>query len=280
MDPELRVSIIVPSFNQARYLDATLRSLVEQEYPHKEIIVMDGGSTDGSVKVIRKYESHLADWKSEADGGQANAIAKGFELATGQVIGWINSDDLLSSGAVARLAAAVHSAGTPDGVFYGGWEVIDADGQVQEVYFRLRTMPWITRALGPAICQPGTFFGRGAYLRVGGVDPTLRYSMDFDLWMRFVLSGVPFFAISAVQAQFRSHSLQKGHSAEWIKHCLEEEVLMRDRYGLASEGSLRKLLARQTQRGLKLMTSGPYKTLAFRILQRGRLRRFSVDFSG
>jgi hypothetical protein len=115
---------------------------------------------------------------------------------------------------------------------------------------------------------------------VGGVDSTLRYSMDFDLWMRFVLAGVPFFAIPAIQAQFRSHSLQKGHSAQWIKHCIEEEALMQNRYGLASEGSLRRLLARQTQRGLKLITSGPYKTLAFRILQRRRFRRFTVDFSG
>src|SRR5438445_11771507 len=104
LDAEPRISIVVPSFNQARYLDATLRSLVEQDYPHKEIIVMDGGSTDGSVDIIRKYESHITLWKSEPDGGQAKAIAKGFDLATGQVIGWINSDDLLTVGALERLA--------------------------------------------------------------------------------------------------------------------------------------------------------------------------------
>src|SRR5262245_378800 len=277
---ELRLSVVVPSFNQARYLDATLRSLVEQEYPHKEIIVMDGGSTDGSLEVIRKYESHLAVWRSEADGGQSSAIAHGFKLATGQVIGWINSDDLLTAGALERLAATVRRAGTPDGVFYGGWEVIDGDGRVEERCFRLQTPLWIVRAVGPAICQPGTFFGQDVYFRVGGVDPQLRYSMDLDLWMRFVLSGVPFFSVPAIQAQFRSHSLQKGHTPEWIRHCIEEEVLMQDRYGLAEEGSLRALIARQAQRGLKLTTSGPYKTLAFRILQRHRFRRFNVEVSG
>lgn len=279
LDAPLRISIIVPSFNQARFLDDAIRSLVEQEYPHKEIIVMDGGSTDGSVDIIRKYESHLAVWKSEADGGQASAISAGFALATGQVVGWINSDDLLTPGALERLALAVRMAGSPDGVFHGGWEVIDADSKVQEVFFGLRIVPWIARAIGPAICQPGTFFGRDAYLRVGAVDPTLKYSMDLDLWMKFVVSRVRFFRIPAIQARFRSHSMQKGHSVEWIKHCIDEEMLMRRRYGLASTKSLRRLLALQTLRGLKLATSGPYKTLSFRILQRRRLRVFGVDFS-
>jgi glycosyltransferase involved in cell wall biosynthesis len=280
LDPDVRISIVVPSFNQARYLDATLRSLVEQEYPDKEIIVMDGGSTDGSVEVIRKYEPHLAVWRSEADEGQSSAIKNGFDLATGQVIGWVNSDDLLTAGALGRLAATVRRAGTPDAVFYGGWEVIDEHGQVQEVCFRLRTPLWIARALGPAICQPGTFFGRAAYQRVGGLDAKLRYSMDLDLWMRFVVSGVPFFSVPGIQAQFRTHSLQKGHTTEWINHCIAEEVLMQERYGLAAEGSLRQLFARQTQRALKLVTGAPYRTLAFRVLQRHRFRRFNVEISG
>ena len=275
----MKISIVIPSFNQARYLDAAIRSLVEQKYPEKEIIVMDGGSTDGSVDVIRRYEAHLTAWKSGPDGGQASAIMAGFGIATGQVIGWLNSDDILAPGALERLAIAVKDAGSPDGVFYGGYEVIDADGKVQEVFFGLRTVSWIARAIGPAICQPGTFFGRDAYLRVGGMDPRLKYAMDFDLWMRFVTSDVRFFAIPAIQAQFRSHSLQKGRSLEWLKHCADEEMLLRRRYSLAREGSVRRLLARQAQRLLRLTTGRVDKTLAFRILQRRRFRPFTVDYS-
>lgn len=275
----MRISIVVPSFNQARYLDAALRSLVEQEYSDKEIIVMDGGSTDGSVDVIRKYEHHLAAWRSGPDGGQARAIATGFGIATGQLIGWLNSDDVLVHGALERLARVVRHAGSADGVFYGGFEVIDAVGQVQEVFFGTRTTAWIARAIGPAICQPGTFFGRDAYVRVGGVDISLQYAMDFDLLMRFVASSVRFFAIPAIQAQFRRHSLQKGHSLEWLKHCDDEALAIERRYGMAPRGSMRRLVARQAQRVLSLTTGCLYKTLAFRILRRRRIREFAVTYS-
>jgi glycosyltransferase involved in cell wall biosynthesis len=275
----MRISIVVPSFNQARYLDAALRSLVEQEYSDKEIIVMDGGSTDGSVDVVRKYAPHLAAWRSGPDGGQARAIATGFDIATGQVLGWLNSDDVLAHGALERLARAIRLAGSPDGVFYGGFEVIDADGQVQEVFFGTRTVTWVARAIGPAICQAGTFFGRDAYLRVGGVDPSLQYAMDKDLWMRFVASDVRFIAIPEIQAQFRSHSLQKGHSLTSLKHCVDEELLIGRRYSMAPMGSMRRLVARQVQRVLRLTTGRLYKTVVFRILRRRRIRVFGVDYS-
>lgn len=275
-----RISIVVPSFNQVRYLDAALRSLVEQEYPDKEIIVMDGGSTDGSVDIIRKYEPHLAAWRSEPDGGQARAIAAGFDIATGQVLGWLNSDDMLAHGALERVAHVVRRTGSANAVFYGGHEVIDEYGNVQEVFCGARTAAWIARAIGPAICQPGTFFGHDAYRRVGGLDLSLQYGIDFDLWMRFVASNVRFFAIPAIQAQFRRHSLQKGHSLEWRQHGCDEALVFERRYHMALQGSIRRRVARQAHRMMSLLTGRPYKTLTFRALRHRRIREFAVPCSG
>jgi glycosyltransferase involved in cell wall biosynthesis len=273
------ISIIIPSFNQAQFLETTIRSVVEQGYPHKEIIVMDGGSTDGSVELIRKYESQLAIWRSEPDGGQASAIKKGFESANGEIIGWVNSDDLLAPGALQRVAQAAANGGGPGRVFHGGWEVIDAQNNVQEVYFGFRTIPWIVRAIGPAICQPGTFFGRDAYFRVGGLDGSLKYALDFDLWMKFIVNGVPFVSIPKIQGQFRNHTLQKGHSMTWLQHCIDEIELMGRRYHLAPDGTCRRLMARQMHRIITLATGSPHRTLGFRLFRRHRLRRFAVDYS-
>lgn len=274
----MRISIIIPSYNQAQFLDATIRSAVSQDYPDKEIIVLDGGSSDGSVEIIRKHERQLASWRSEPDGGQSNAIKAGFRMATGDLIGWVNSDDVLARGALARVARAVRALGGPDGVFYGGCEVIDADGVVQEVLGAVPTQDWIAKAIGPVLCQPGTFFGREAYFRGGEVDTSLQYAMDLDLWMRFITTGTPFVRIPAVQGQFRSHSLQKGHSREWIRTCIADEERVRQRYAMAPIGSVRRVLARQALRALRL-THGHVSTLAFRLRHHRRLRYFNVEYS-
>lgn len=275
----MRISVIIPSYNQAAFLEATIRSVVEQEYPDKEIIVMDGGSTDGSVDIIRKYEKHLTSWVSQPDGGQTNALAAGFALATGAIIGWINSDDLLSPGALERTARKAAEIGTPDAVFYGGFEIVDENGRVEEVYYGTPMTRWVARAIGPVVSQQGSFFGRDAYHRVGRLDATIQYAMDLDLWMRFFSAGVPFVAIPAIQGQFRRHSMQKGHSVEWLKRCDLEEAAIQRQYHLAARGSLRWKVARQTQRLLSLTLGKYYLTLALRVLRRQRIREFTSSYS-
>lgn len=279
MNEPIRISIVVTSYNQAKFLDATLRSIVEQDYPDKEIIVIDDGSTDDSVDIIRKYEPHLATWRTGPNQGQSKVVATGFSLTTGQVVGWISSDDILSPGALERVAKAVRLAGGADGLFHGGSEVIDEEGQTQEVYFGAPTISWVARTIGPALCLPGTFFGRDVYFRVGGVDTSLKYGMDLDLWMRFLAAGVPFFYIPEIQGKFRVHPLQKGHSHTWLQHCREEEDEIWRRYGMAPKGSTPYVIALWVQRLIRLIKGRRHKTMLFRILRHRRVRLFTVNYS-
>jgi glycosyltransferase involved in cell wall biosynthesis len=273
------ISIVVPSYNQANFLDSTLRSLVEQDYPRKEIIVMDGGSTDGSVEIIRRYADRLAFWVSAPDGGQSQAIANGKKRCRGEVVGWVNSDDVLKPGALSRVAAAVCRAGTIHSVFYGGHDVIDENGRVMDVAPAFRDIGWCRRRLGPVVCQPGTFYGREAYERVGGVDTSLEYGMDLDLWLKFTSARLPFVLVPGYQASFRRHSHQKGHNLEYLRKCVREEALLRERFSLALPGTLAYGTARMLRRTLAVLSGSMLITLAFRLSARGTLREYHPSYS-
>src|SRR4051812_14445675 len=176
------VSIVTPSFNQAPYLDETISSVRAQDYPNIEYIVMDGGSTDGSVEIIRKHEDHLASWASERDNGQTSAIMKGLERASGSILAWLNSDDLLAPSAV-RIAVAALRRAPEIGVVYGDRLHIDGKGNVIGV----NRMPAFYPAMfgrNITLPQETVFFRRSVYQAAGGLDPTLRFSLDFDLWVR------------------------------------------------------------------------------------------------
>lgn len=273
------ISIVVPSYNQAEFLDETLHSILSQDYPQIEVIVMDGGSRDHSVEVIRRHEKRLAYWCSERDEGQSDAIVKGMARAKGDVVGWLNSDDVLLPGAVKRVAEAVARRGSADAVFHGGHKVIDEQGAVMELNRAVPELPWCTRRLGPVICQPGSFFGRSVYEQVGGVDKSLQYGMDLDLWFRFQRAGVPFHRIGAYLASFRRHSNQKGHTLEFLQKCESEEALLRDRYGLSVPGSNAYRSARTLRRAVGLVSGSLLLTLGYRLISRGTLREYHPSYS-
>ena len=176
------ISIITPSYNQAEYLEQTILSVLNQDYPAIEYIIIDGGSTDGSVEIIKKYESRLAYWHSKPDKGQSDAIHTGFSKATGDVIAWINSDDYYEDGALRR--AGEFYAQHPDTIMvYGDYYNQYPDG---------------TKTLKPKIsydfkaclyaymmvAQQSSFFRRDAYFAIGGLNLGLHYSMDYDLFLR------------------------------------------------------------------------------------------------
>lgn len=178
-----RITIVTPSYNQGEFLEDCLKSVVEQDYPELEIIVMDGGSSDGSVEIIERYADRLAYWQSQPDGGQAAAIRAGFERATGEIIGWLNSDDRLPPGAL-RIVGETFAERPNLEWLYGSARHIDREGKAFGGHEHFRFDYDVLLYYDTIITQPACFWKRDLYLRAGGLDPSFRCSMDFDLWLR------------------------------------------------------------------------------------------------
>lgn len=181
--PHPRISVVTPSFNQAEFLEATLDSVLSQGYPNLEYIVMDGGSTDGSADIIRRYEKHLTYWQSQRDGGQSMAINSAFERATGDIYCWINSDDQLLPGSLARVAALLPDKSAAAWIV-GPSVIINTDGssglrQVGAVNPSV-FLNWVEMWFP----QQSTFWTKKLWWQVGALNPALHYAMDLDLWIR------------------------------------------------------------------------------------------------
>jgi glycosyltransferase involved in cell wall biosynthesis len=175
------VSIITPSLNQGRFIRDTIESVFSQDYPRLEYIVIDGGSTDDTLDILRSYGDRLT-WRSAPDAGQADAVNSGFRLAKGEILGWLNSDDTYHPGAV-KAAISHLAANTDTAMVYGDACYIDEKNAVTGTY---PTEDFDMNRLAAAclICQPTAFIRRAALETVGMLDPALRYCMDYDLWIR------------------------------------------------------------------------------------------------
>ncbi|MFQ5616913.1 MAG: glycosyltransferase family 2 protein, partial [Anaerolineales bacterium] len=176
------VSIITPSYNQAEYLEQTIRSVLCQDYPNIEYVIVDGGSTDGSVEIIQKYAGRLAWWVSEPDGGQAEAINKGFARARGEIVAWLNSDDLYAPGAVAQAVAELGKR-PGAGMVYGNAVSINRKGRpLNDMVFA----NWGLEGLAAfeIICQPAVFMRRDALEQAGYLDTSYHLLLDHHLWLR------------------------------------------------------------------------------------------------
>lgn len=228
-----RITLVTPSYNQAQYLEATLRSVLRQGYPRLEYIVMDGGSTDGSVAIIERHAAALAHWESGPDGGQAEAISRGFRRGSGDVLGWLNSDDLLLPGALEAVGR--HFARHPGTeCVAGGTVLIEADGRRREGRLGI---PWFDLGepvsydallvRGMKFSQPATFWTREAYDAVGGLDTTLRFCFDYDLFLRLARRGRTA-RLLKVLAAFRHHPASKTHTIHDV--CLAEDAMLRARH--------------------------------------------------
>lgn len=181
------VSIVIPSFNQVSYLETTLLSVLGQDYPRVETIVMDGGSTDGSADVIRSYEKRLAYWVSEKDAGQADAINKGMARARGEIVAWLNSDDYYLPGAVRAALRAFER--NPDALLvYGDMLAVDERGQTINS-FRFKQLTLEDLLSFQIIGQPAVFMRRAAFERAGGLDLSYHFLLDHHLWIRIAAQG-------------------------------------------------------------------------------------------
>ncbi len=185
-----RITVVTPSYNQGQFIEATIRSVLLQSYPNLEYIIMDGGSQDGTVDIIRRYESWLTQWVSEPDRGQSHAINKGLNQGTGQIFTWLNSDDMLLPGALWRVAEAYRAA--PDAAAWvGSCHLIRPDGRIIKTVIprgldRDSLADWY---YGGFIFQPSCFFAANAWQEIDGVDESLYFAMDFDLWLRLSAIG-------------------------------------------------------------------------------------------
>jgi glycosyltransferase involved in cell wall biosynthesis len=205
-----RISIVMPSFNQVQFIEEAIRSVLLQGYDDLEFMIMDGGSTDGTVDIIRKYEPWLAFWVSEQDKGQADALRKGFGRSTGAVLAWLNSDDMYCEGALRSIGLYYHRY--PDtGLVYGDSDVIDADGAVIDSIRGeegdLERL--LTRNI---ISQPSAFFSRQAFEKAGGINPDLHFIMDYELWIRMMLQGVTSHYLPECLSRFRWYRISKSGS--------------------------------------------------------------------
>ena len=222
-----RITVVTPSFNQARYLARTLDSVAMQKGVDVEHFVLDGGSTDDTVDVIRERGGHLAWWRSEKDEGQTAALIEGFERATGEVLCWLNSDDYFwDDQALSRVALAF--AANPDAAMVtGDTALVSEDGRPV-----MLDMVWRPSARqmrhNMAVPQQSTFWRADAYRAVGGIDPNFRYCMDFDLFQR-MSQGRRILRIPHVLAAFRLQPASK--TATWGDVFRREVAICQNRFG-------------------------------------------------
>ncbi|BBO73744.1 hypothetical protein DSCW_11610 [Desulfosarcina widdelii] len=206
------ISIVTPSYNQGRFLDECIRSVVGQDYPNVEYVVIDGGSRDGSVDIIRRHEKQIKYWRSEPDGGQFEAIQEGFARTNGDVMAWINADDKYHLGAFSIVAEVFQEHPTVEWIT-GRPTAYDEHGKTIKVF---DTLPVWSRKkyLGGAyrkccIQQESTFWRRSLWERAGGhLDAGLQYAGDFELWIRF-FRYARLYTIDALIGGFRYHNMQK-----------------------------------------------------------------------
>lgn len=213
MDNQPLVSIITPSFNQGKFLEETILSVLNQDYESIEYILIDGGSTDNTLEIINKYKSRLAYAVSEPDKGQTDALNKGFSHASGQILAWLNSDDVYYPGAV-REAIDFLVKNPEIGMVYGDLDFIDENGVVIGKFNASQTdLPKLRRGY-VHIPQPSTFFRADLWHKVGPLDPSFFFAMDYDLWTRLAAISDFKYLPGRDWAKFRLHSDGKTINAD------------------------------------------------------------------
>ena len=209
------VAIITPSYNTGDHVRAAVESVLAQDYPKIDYLVMDGGSSDDTVDVLRSFGPRLR-WVSERDRGQSDAINRGFARTRGDVLGWLNSDDTYAPGAV-RAAAEFLARHDDVAMVYGDADFIDAVGNVigpamhvEPRFDRRRLLHY-----SDFIVQPAAFFRRGAFDAVGGLDPSLNWAMDYDLWLKFAAKNFKVVYLPRVLANYRWLGDSKSAAGGW-----------------------------------------------------------------
>lgn len=202
-----KISIITPSYNQVEFLERTIKSVLDQNYPNLEYIIIDGGSTDGSVDIIKKYADRLAYWVSEADQGQTNAINKGLQIATGDWVAWQNSDDIFYPGSFASLAAASERCPDAD-LIIGDINLIDRYDKVLRDVCYVTPSYWAMLAEGMLLANQAAFWRQRAHSEVGMLNESLNFAFDYEWFLRLTM-GRNGYHVSEIWGGYRLHDATK-----------------------------------------------------------------------
>jgi len=225
-----RITIVTPSYNQAPYIRDTIESIIKQDYPNLEYFIIDGGSTDGSVDIIREYEDRVDYWVSEKDQGQSDAIMKGFDKSTGELFAWVNSDDVLLPGCLEAIANSYLQNREP-GIVTADVVYMDSDGKITR-YIRLprQSRFFFFRGIWHA-SAPAIFFRTALFREVGGVDLAYHLCMDLDLWIRMMKRNTRVTHVSQYLGAFRWHEMSK------TVRSIDEQTtaLNQERFGILKE---------------------------------------------
>jgi len=212
------VTVVTPSYNMREFLEHTIQSVLSQDYPNIDYIVMDGGSSDGTVELLEKYSGRLRYW-SGPDRGAAAAINEGFRRSSGEICGWLSADDTYLPGAVSKAVERLVVSNDID-VVYGDGDWVDRAGRFIGKY---PTLDYNADRFGKEcfICQPATFFRRAAFDRAGGLDPALRSAFDYDLWVRLSRQA-RFERVPVTLATSRMHDTNKSlqHRSQMFKESI------------------------------------------------------------
>lgn len=233
--PWPRISIVTPSYNQGQFIEETIRSVLLQGYPNLEYIIIDGGSTDGSVEIIKKYEPWLSYWVSEKDRGQTHAINKGIGHCTGSIFGFINSDDIYYPGAfddVARICYEKDSMGK----FWicGQANLVDENStliKARENRFGNDALDWYFHRLkehGTSIVQPSSFWSLKLFEKIGFFDEDFNFSFDYEFFVRLYANGINWITTDHIYSAFRIHETSKTKSNSTF--FIEEDYRLAKKY--------------------------------------------------
>ena len=224
-----KISIVTASFNQGNFIEETIQSVLNQNYPNLEYIIIDGGSTDNSVEIIKKYQKHLTYWVSENDKGQANAINKGLKLCTGEIFNWLNSDDYLEPGALHKIAEAFED----NNVNIVAGKVRNYLTNIDEIIpnQKLNAQGLMCWEPGVKFVQPGVWMRREFIEKCGGIDEQFHYAFDWDLYIRYLYCFPQVKEIDDLLVHFRLHENSKTHSL-LEKFAIEEREIIEKIYVL------------------------------------------------